>query len=411
MDIQFPAAGVVRRWGLHAATGGRGPYPAPWATNVRLEGGVANRLRGGSFTGQSASSVDAPRYPYLVTENGDNVVTENGDKIVLGPQYGVVTGDGRAWVADGDDAPDSGTADCYYRGRLLRVEDNAILVSKQGDTTDWDYGGDSSNTGRATIIQLSEAGEIGDDVVALVPHKDSFLLGFTAAETWVLTGDPTSGTLRNVSREVGVIAARAWCKNHDTIYFLSSQGLYSVGADGSGLKPISEDKIPEELTGVSDDDCVLDYNHADRGVYIHLSEADVSWFYDTAREQFWPFTTDSTDSHVLIGPFRLGQVNSFGRILNLNGMIASGSDDVNWRLVTGDSPEEAVANGKAAIEAAIAGEDYDSYVASEGTWSAGRSHRSYPRTRAVWCCLWLHSEGDWAYEGASLEAMVSGKWR
>ena len=56
MDIKFPAAGVVRRLGLRGSTGGRGPFPAPWAMNVRLEAGVETRLRGGNFTGISAAA-------------------------------------------------------------------------------------------------------------------------------------------------------------------------------------------------------------------------------------------------------------------------------------------------------------------------------------------------------------------
>jgi len=225
-----------------------------------------------------------------------------------------------------------------------------------------------------------------------------------------LTGDPTTGQLKAVSREVGIIAAGAWCVNHDTVYWLSSRGLYAMTADGSGLKAVSAEKIPDELEDVTDNSCSLTYNHEDRGVYIHRSSG-VSWFYDTVRDQFWPFDTDSTDSHVLLGPFRLGQVGAYGRVLNVHGVIAAGSDDVTWRLVTGDTAEEAAANGKAAIEAALADEDYADYVASEGTWSAGRAHMAYPRIRAVWCCLWLHSEGDWAYEALSMDAAISGKWR
>jgi len=259
------------------------------------------------------------------------------------------------------------------------------------------------------LFQLSYAGATGGTVVALIPHKDAFLLGFTADETWVQQGDPLTGQKQRISDEVGIIGADAWCKNHNMIYFLSSRGLYSVGADGSGLKALSEDKVPEDLTGVSDAACTLTYQHSDRGVYIHNTGTD--WFYDVERDQFLPFDTDSTDSHVLIGPFQLGQVNSFGRVLNLHGVVATGSDDVNWRLVTGDTAEAAAANGKTAIEAALADESYSTYVASEGTWSAGRGHMAYPRIRAVWCCLWLHSEGDWAYEAASLTAALSGRWR
>lgn len=134
------------------------------------------------------------------------------------------------------------------------------------------------------------------------------------------------------------------------------------------------------------------------------------WFYDTAREQFWPYTKHSTDSHVLLGPFQLGQGNQYGRILNLQGTLAAGSADVTWHVILGDTAETAAANGKAAIEAALAGTSYSSYVHSSGTWSAGRNHMAYPRSHGLWCCLWLSSTGAWAWETATLEATLSGKW-
>lgn len=359
MDILFPAAGVVRRLGLRAATDRRGPYPAVWGTNVRLEDALTNRLRGGSFIGIKAGSRPS---------------------------------------------------EIRYRDRLLTFSTNAITATRMGDDTDTTLSSDVSDTMRPALFQLSYGGATGGTVVALIPHKDLFLLGFTADETWVQEGDPHTRPKRRVSDEVGIIGVDAWCVNHDTVYFMSSSGLYSVGADGSGLNAVSEDKIPEDLTGLSEDNaCTLTYNHADRGVYIHMSGLD--WFYDTERDQFWPFTTGTTDSHVLLGPFRLGQVNSYGRVLRLHGVMAAGSAAVVWRLVTGDTAEEAAANGKAAIVAALASEDYSSYVASEGTWTAGRAHRRYPRPRAMWCCLWLSSEGTWAYEGVAMTTVISGQWR
>ena len=408
IELRWPD-GVVRRGPVRDTPAGTA-WPSPWAINVRLEEGIANRLRGGSFVGQAASTGNTTRYVYLATENGDHIVTENGDHITLGPQYGVATGRDLTWVAPGTGAPTNGTADCLYRDRLFRVDDNIIMCSRQGDVTDWDYGGELEDTGRAMVFQLSEASEVGGNVVALVPHKDGYLLGFTADETWILSGDPCTGHLRNVSREVGIIATRAWCKNHDTVYFLSSRGLYSVGADGGGLKPVSEDKIPVELTGITDSSAVLDYYHPDRGVYCHLT-ASPSWFYDTARDQFWPFDTTHANSHVLFGPFQLGEGAKNGRVLNLHGITALSSASVTWRIVTGDTAEQAAANGKAAIVAALAGGDYSSYVSASGTWTAGRAHMVYPRTMAIWCCVWLNSAGSWAYETATMTATSSGEWR
>jgi len=356
MSIQFPSLGVVRRFGLRVE-GRQSEYASPYAVNVRLEDGLTNRLRGGSFAGVAASAA----------------------------------------------------VDIVYRDRLLTFDYNAITATRMGDQTDTTFSADVSDLARPALFQLSEAGAVGEDVVALVQHKDSYLLGFTAGETWVMRGDPLTGSLRNVSREVGIISARAWCKNHDTVYFLSSRGLYSVGADGSGLQAISEDKIPEELTGVSDSACVLNYNHADRGVYIHLTSG-VSWFFDVERDGFWPFT-DSTDSHVLIGPMRIGAPDRYGKVLRLHGRTAENSDDVIWRLVPGDTAEEAAANGKAAIVASLAGGDFSSYFTSSGTWTAGINHQAYPRDRAQWVVLWLSSEGTWAWEGASMVVTASGGWR
>jgi hypothetical protein len=294
---------------------------------------------------------------------------------------------------------------------LVTFSGNAITASRQGNDGDTALGADVSDTLRPALFQLSYGGATGGTVVALIPHKDLFLPAFTADETWVQQGDLHTGSRRRISDEAGIIGADAWCVNHDTVYFLSSSGLYSVGADGSGLKALSEDKIPEDLTGVSDSACTLTYNHADRGVYIHKT-VDPDWFYDTARDQFWPFDTDTTDSHVLLGPFQLGRGGrDYGRVLNLHGNIAAGSSNVTWRLVTGNTAEAAAANGKAAIEAAVAGNSYASYVASEGTWSAGRANMAYPRIRAIWCCLWIHGTGTWAFEEAILTAMLSGTWR
>ena len=358
MNLVFPSAGVVRRIGVRNSTGGNGPFPTPWSYNVRLEDSLTNRLRGGSFTAQAAGTKSDP----------------------------------------------------VYRDRAISFSSNVITAARQGKSTDTTLSADVSDAGRPIIFQLSLADATGDTVVAVAPHKDNYMLAWTAGETWVLSGDPSNGSLRRVSDEVGIVGASAWCVNHDTIYWLSEHGLYSCGADGSGLKPVSEDVIPEDLIGTADTAAVLDYYHPDRGVYIHLT-TQPSWFYDAARGGFWPFNLSITSSHVLLGPFHLGRENNYGRIQNLHGNMAASSADVTWRIVTGETAEAAAANGKAAITAHVASGDYSSYFSSSGIWSAGRSHMSYPRTRAIWCCIWLSAASDWAYEAVAMTVMGSGLWR
>ena len=355
-DIRFPAAGVVRSGGLRLTADGREPFPTPWAMNVRLVDPLATRRRGGSFVGPRLAAKPDP----------------------------------------------------VYRDRAITFSGSVISASRVGSQADFTYSSDVSDVLRPALFTLAEAGAIGGTVVAVAPCEDAYMLCFTADETWVQQGDPVTGARRNVSREVGIIGPDAWCRDHNTVYFLSDLGLYSVQMDGSGLKDVS-DKLPVELNGVDDTTCMLEYSHADKGIYIS-GESSVSWFYDVENDGFWPYTC-AHDSHVLLGPFRLGNAASFGRVVQLHGTLATDSDDVTWRLVTGDTAEQAAANGKTAIENSLVGVDFSSYVASSGTWSEGRSNRAYPRTRAVWCCLWLHSIGTWAWEETIMTAMMSGQWR
>lgn len=358
IELHFPS-GVSRRLGLRASSrGGRKEYVTPWSWNCRLEDGLTTRLRGGSFTGIAAGS-----------------------------------------------RPSS----IVYRDRTLTFSGRAVTASRVGDSTDTTLSADVSDMFRPALFQFSEAGEQGASVVALVPHKDHALFGFTATETWVQHGDPLIGPRRRISDEVGIVGADAWCVAHDTVYFLSSRGLYSVMADGSGLTAISEDVLPEDLAGVTDSSCTLTYQHSDRGVYIHKTGTD--WFYDIAREQFWPFDVSTSDSHVLIGPVKLGSVDRLGLIQTMHGIMAEESATVNWRIVPGDSAEEAASNGKLAIVADLAGNDYSSYVRGSGSWLAGRSQTSRPRVGAMWVCVWLSSAGTWAYEGCNLYIIPSGHWR
>lgn len=412
INIEFPAAGVVRRV-ANATIPANGPAPTPWAVNVRLEDTLTKRLRGGSFTGLELVDIpnDSPRI--IRDENGDAITDDDGNALFADEEESIVGGGDRLLVVAGPDAPAAHPAEAVYRGRLLRPDGAIIYASRQGNYADWNYGADLSDQQRAFAIQLSEAGETGSDVVALVPHKDSHLLAATSDSLWVVAGDPAAdGAMRNISRGVGMVAARAWCKDHmNRVYFLSSHGLYTVGTDGQGLQAISENAIPVELTGVENTDTVLSYNHADRGVYIHLPGDSLSFFYDTERQGFWPFTTDRLESHVLLGPVKLGSLDQIGVISAIHGMMAAGSETVNWRIVTGETAEEAADNGKAAITAALASSGFSSYVEYSGTWTAGRSVTARPRVRGMWACIWLHSAGDWAYERITMQIATAGAWR
>ena len=191
-------------------------------------------------------------------------------------------------------------------------------------------------------------------------------------------------------------------------------------ASGEGLQAVSEDVIPVELTGVVDTDearVVLEYDHETRGVYIHIPDT-VSWLYDTERQGFWPFRTDYAGSHIAIGPLLLGDGNTYGRLIQLHGIIASSSVNVIWRVLVADTAEQVCANAREAVNTLIQVENGDipiqapGGVQSIGSWTAGVNHRSYPRARGKYMVLLLSTlNGDWGFEGAACFIEPSGKWR
>lgn len=381
-EIVFPS-GVNRRLSFRQQAGRRERYFSPYSMNVRIEDAFG-RLRGGSWA--PIEAVDP---------------------------VGVVHSKGYVVATPGSSAPgSSNNADCIYRDRFVRPIGRTIWASRQGNYTDWLMSSDVSDVGRPFVIQLAESGELGGDIVSLIPHKDAYMLAATGSSLWVVQGDPTAdGRLQNISRDVGMVGPRSWCRDHlDRYYFLSSHGLYTVSASGDGLQAVSEDVIPEELTGVSNVATVLEYDHETRGVYIHIPN-EVSWLYDTERQGFWPFKVGYAGSHVAIGPVLLGDGNTFGRLKQLHGITANGSVNVIWRVFVADTAEQVSVNAKAAIVSLISGGDAENFH-SMGVWTAGVNHRSFPRSRGKYMILLLSAlSGNWGWEGAACFVEPSGVWR
>lgn len=381
-EIVFPN-GVGRGLSFRQEVGKREQYTCPWAVNVRTED-FTKRLRGGSWT--------PPDFTVTVG------VVHSGGYVVADP---------------GSTAPGvSSNADCIYRDRFIRPVSQAIYASRLGTYTDWSMASDISDLARPFVMQLSEAGELGGNVVALIPHKDAYLMAATSSSLWVVRGDPVAdGGLQNISRDVGMVGPRAWCRDHlDRYYFLSSHGLYTVSASGDGLQALSEDLIPEQLTNVTDEDTVLEYDHATRSVRIYIPTAAVYWLFETERQAFWPFIVGYEASHIAIGPLRMNDGETFGRLLRLHGITAASSANVTWRILVGETAEDVSAKAKTAIETLVASGS-PTNIHSSGTWTAGINHRSYPRARGLFMILLLSSAGTWGWEGAVCVTEPSGKFR
>ena len=434
-----------------------------------LADGVIKTLEGGIATGQVA---------YLTDESGNILTDESANRLtvssglipmsaflVTGQQHvfgvtttaiakmDVKTGQTDNLLASAGTVPTNCTFGAVYRDRLcLSGQDNAIYMSKQGDYTDWDFGEHFENQQRAVPFQLSLGADVGALPTAMIPCLDAYMICASARTLWVLNGDPTAdGSLKRVSETVGIIGSKAWVKVDTSIVFLSEDGLYQVNADGSDLKPLTPDVVPDELRNidVSTTTVRLGWDQDRQAFHIYLRTtggSDTHWMYEMVSQSFWPMryqnnhsplalcqcggnlllagndgyvrkvTGDDDDgskieSHVLLGPVKLGELDAEGLVNALRVVLANGSGTVNWRLIVGDSADTATDNGKLAIEAFQAGNSYTAYVAASGTLTAGRSTTKRPRVRGNWACLWLQSTSQWAFEGVTMQISSAGKWR
>lgn len=118
------------------------------------------------------------------------------------------------------------------------------------------------------------------------------------------------------------------------------------------------------------------------------------------------------ESHVLLGPIRLASGDARDAVLaELHGLldIESGGS-VTWRVVLGDTAQEAAETAKTGVEAVQAGNS-PSGVAASGTWGDGRNLVARPRSRGVWVVVWLSSTDQWAFEAVPIVARMLGRVR
>lgn len=396
----------------------------------------------------TVSSATAPAAGFLLAGQQHVYAVTTSAIVKINPKTGAVNN----LTASAGTIPTGCTFGAIYRDRMfLAGSDNTVYCSRQGDYKDWFLGDDVTDSGRATAFQLSLSADIGAKPTAMMSSRDSHLLIATARSLWIVRGDTTTGQLSRISENVGVVSSRAWCEVDGMVYFLSDTGLYRASSDGSSLTPVSEEIVPAELRSIdtSTTTVFMGYEKDREAIHIYLKTSagsDTHWVYELRSEAFWPVrlqnnhsplavcvhqgklllggvdgyiryvggsNDDGTavESHIAIGPLRLGKANHFGRMVSIHSSLAATGGTVTWRVVTGDTAEAAADNAKLAIEAFQAGNSYATYVKASGDWVAGRNIISYPRVRSVWAVLWLQSTALWGYEGVMVDTMESGRWK
>jgi len=324
---------------------------------------------------------------------------------------------------------------CLYRDRLVWAIAQAWYMSRQGTPTDYNYG--ATDAQRAVYGQGSNAGELGENITALCPFKDDYLVFGCQNSTWVLRGDPAyGGSIDAVSRNVGILSAKSWCYGPSgELIFISRDGLY-VMQGLSEPQSLSHERLPIELKNISEEnyDVFLEYDVKERGVHIYLTGKNegpsIHWWFDWQYKSFWKVKTatnyeptatfslrsevgnetgvllggrdgyvrrfdrdnetdDGTEitSYILYGPIRLGD-NEFdkGVLLELIGTRDWHSGTITWEVYVGTKAEDAVNS---------------STVFETGTWTRdGLNPTARPWAGGGAYCLKLKNTGSrrWAIE-------------
>ncbi len=436
--------------------------------------------------GHVRASVSSSPLAELEGPDGVDILLPGGDQIVFGTT--ISTGAMQAAVRGGkvyfaDTVlkvydPDSGTVEpvlatagtvptgqpvvAVYRGRIfLAGSGQDYICSRMGYPGDWDHGAAREDVGRSIAGQLSTAADIGDVITAMIPVQDRALVLATETTLWVMRGDPATGTLENVSEDLGIVAANGWAMSPDGLLaFLSADGVYLWDA-GSRASPqrFSAERVPDELRDITASNYTISmaYDSVERGFHLFLVPSigeGTHWWIDAENKAFWPQRLQDTHqplsccalteeglgytvigsqdgylryfkdgqadddgedlgSHVLIGPVRLAADDvRDGLLAEITGVMedVSNTGNVTWRVVMGRSAAEATEAAIADLNTVLGGQNPVS-VAATGTWTEGRNLVQRPRARGAWLVVWLSSTEAWSYEVIAIVARQVGRHR
>ena len=355
----------------------------------------------------------------------------------------------RIYTATAGTVPSGCKLIARYRDRIVLANSNDAphnwYMSRAGDAFDWDYGADGEDESRAVAGQNAKAGLIGEEITALIPYQDDYLIFGHPTELWVLRGDPASGgELDCLSTEIGIISSGAWCKTPGgDVVFLSRDGVYLL-ASGAQSRPMrfSREKLPRELLNMTThlQDISMAFDIGMNGVLLFAKGVSVGksvhYWIDWGTKSFWPLSfkggsepviafrydnedyTASTiivggsgggmyrfsntsgrdvggtiDSKCLIGPIRLGAgVGGDGQLDQLCGKLGDGSAPINVSILAGVNASDALRSEKKGTK----------------TWTEGFNvHDCRYRGNTVYILLEGHTSREpWVLE--EMEARIRG---
>lgn len=326
---------------------------------------------------------------------------------------------------------------------------NNIFYSRAGDPTDFLFAQDDEDPEAPFASNSTTMATIGEPVRCFISATDDVSFIGTTKSILQLSGpaNPVAGgQYAFVSRDLGIVGARAYCRTPDgQVLAMTQDGIYVLVPNARPAR-FSREFLPDELLELDGNvfNVMLAFDIRFGGVWILIVDrfgaagrhfwldwsskrfyqvkfgtADIEptsvTFYKAANSEdggVWFGCRDgklrrphrlaidddavALESEVMIGPLQLGRDDRQGLIRALRGELPAESSGVDWSIHVADTPE-------AALEAA---------AFTAGAFAAGLGRHVRPRARGRW--MYLRLAGDqtlpwpWALEKVMLERETRG---
>ncbi len=159
------------------------------------------------------------------------------------------------------------------------------FATRAGDPQDIQVS--QSDVGSAASSQTSEAGLVGDEITAMAPYKDYYLVFGCVNEVWVLRSDPVAGgILTRVSKTTGIFSNTSFCwDDKENFYFMGSDGIYSISAEAlvNAQAPVNITKqhaprlVRDMALNRRTDRVAMAYDKDRYGILISVTQMDGGW--------------------------------------------------------------------------------------------------------------------------------------
>ncbi len=297
-------------------------------------------------TGSKATSLDTGGFLSAAAVENQLVITKSGANDPFVFDYaGSQDVEAIAESSPGGTMPQGATTAVNWKGALWLAKDNILFASRVGDITDWDFTVGLDDEFGAFFTDGDFKGTIAGPITAVMPQVSDVMMVSTVSGVLAMRGHPRQGGVFEAVGTSFALGQGAWCLTPDnTLLMLTPLGLMALPPEpGAVFTPISVEKIPDQLIGLSydrDDPLVnMIYDNRWNGIHIYVrgAEEQAWWFdlntggfhrmevgsYPFAIAEFSDFITEST-SGVLLG--RYNGIYSFDRFA---------TEDINASVVVG----------------------------------------------------------------------------